>query len=152
MMKKKMMFAFVPVLAIALWGCPAADKAADSVKDTTSAVTSTVKDAGAGAAGAVKDAGTGAIGAVKDGAAGAAGAVKDGVAGLAGDALGKTVTTALGTNKELAGITVKVDDKMVSLQGTVPNNDLKKKAGEVAQTALTAAKSTLVLKNQLIVK
>jgi osmotically-inducible protein OsmY len=151
MMNKKMMFAFVPVVAIALWGCPAPTVDAPALPPVENVATA-VKD-GAGAMGsAVKDGAAAGAGAVKDGVAAGAGAIKDGANALAGDALAGAVNTALASNKDLAGIKVRVDEKAVYLTGTVANNDLKTKAGTAAQTALTTAKSSLKLMNQLIIK
>jgi osmotically-inducible protein OsmY len=152
MMNKKMMFAFVPVVAIALWGCPSGSTDTAITPPDPTKVVSAVKDTAAAGAGAVKDAGAAGAGAIKDGAAAGAGAMKDAATGLAGNALAGAVNTALAANKDLAGIKVRVDDKGVYLTGTVANNDLKTKAGTAAQTALTTAKSPLKLMNQLLIK
>jgi hypothetical protein len=150
-MNKKMMFAFVPVVAIALWGCPNSTPEAPALPPVENVATA-VKDGAGAMGGAVKDTAAAGAGAMKDGVAAGAGAMKDAATGLAGDALAGAVNTALIANKDLAGIKVRVDDKAVYLTGTVANNDLKTKAGTAAQGALTAAKSALLLKNQLIIK
>ena len=148
-MNKKLMLAFVPVLCIALWGCPAADNAGSAVKDGAGAMGTAVKDTAGAAGTAVKD-GAGAMGtAVKDGA----GAMGDAVAGTA---LNAAVKAAIVADKDLNNpknmINVDVTDKGVFLKGTVSNNDMKKKAGDIAQAKITEGKSMLKLMNQLIVK
>jgi osmotically-inducible protein OsmY len=157
-MNKKLMFALVPVMAIALWGCPSTPDA--PVTAPVENAVSAVKDTAAAGAGAVKDGAMGAAGAAKDGAMGAASAVKDVAAGAAdavgGAALNAAVKAAIVADKDLNNpkntINVDVTDKGVFLKGTVGNNDMKKKAGDVAQGKMTESKSALKLMNQLIVK
>jgi BON domain len=157
-MNKKMMFAFVPVVAIALWGCPANTPPVEApvVPPVVSGAIDAGKDKMAGAVDAGKDKiATGAsnvIDAGKDKMAGAVDAGKSAVVGAAGGAVSTAVNAALSANKDLAGIKVRVDDKGVFLTGTVASDDLKTKAGTAAQGALTAAKSPLKLMNQLIIK
>ena len=149
---------------LTLAGCPAKDAAQDAgnaVGNAAGGAMSATKDA----AGAAKDAAAGAAGAVKDGAMGAAGAAKDAAAGAAGaakDAAGAAVAgagaaldsakikTAILAEASLkdAKIDVDVKDKTVMLKGSVKNNDLKKKAGELA----TAAAPGATVKNMLLVK
>jgi hypothetical protein len=150
MMNKKMMFAFVPVVAIALWGCPSTPAVeAPAVPPVVENVASAVKDTTAAGASAVKD-GAGAMGtAVKDGASAVGGAVE-------GAALTTAVKAAIIADKSLNdpknAINVDVTDKGLFLKGTVSNNDLKKKAGDIAQSKITEGKSPLKLMNQLIIK
>ena len=124
--------AILTIGGLTLAGCPKAEEAG-----------SAVGNAAAGAGAAAKDA----AGAVKDGAVGAA----DAAAGAAGAAIDSAkIKTAILADEGLkdAKIDVKVNDKKVSLTGEVKNQDLKKKAGELAKTA--APEATVI--NQILVK
>ena len=119
---------------LTLAGCP---------KEAAQDAGNAVGNAAAGAGAATKDA----AGAVKDGAMDA----KDKMAAGVGSALdsGKIKTAILAdAGLKDAKVDVEVKDKTVMLKGSVKNNDLKKKAGELA----TAAAPGATVKNMLLVK
>ena len=129
-----------------LAGCPAKDAAQDAG--------TAAGNAGADGASAVKDGAMGAAGAAKDGADKMAGAAKD-TASSAMGAMGSGMDSAkikmaimADAGMKDAKIDVEVKDKTVMLKGSVKNNDLKKKAGELATTAAPGA----TVKNMLLVK
>jgi osmotically-inducible protein OsmY len=159
----KKVFALSAIFAVSgmmLAGCPktqeAAQDAANAGVDAAASAGKAAAGAAAGAANTVADAGK-AVGAAADNAGAAA-------MGAAQDA-GKAITGALDTAKIKAAIvadpglndpanTINVDvtDKNVFLKGNVKNNELKKKAGEIAQKSMDEAASKLELKNMLLVK
>lgn len=142
--------AILTIGGLTLAGCPKAEEAGSAVGNVAAGAATAAKDA----AGAAKDGAMGAAGAAKDAATGAAGAVKDGVAGAAagaGAAIDSAkIKTAILADAGLkdAKIDVEVKDTTVMLKGSVKNNDLKKKAGELAISAAPGA----ILKNMLLVK
>ena len=97
------------------------------------------QDAGSAAGNAAADAGA----ATKDAAAGA-------VAGAGAAIDSAKIKTAILADAGLkdAKVDVEVKDKTVMLKGSVKNNDLKKKAGELATSAAPGA----TIKNMLLVK
>ena len=129
-----------------LAGCPAKDAAQDAGN--------AVGNAAADGATAVKDGAAGAMGAAKDGA-GKMGDAAKGAAGSAMGAMGSGMDSAkikmailADASLKDAKIDVEVKDKTVMLKGSVKNNDLKKKAGELT----TAAAPGATVKNMLLVK
>ncbi|MGC4042499.1 MAG: BON domain-containing protein [Armatimonas sp.] len=152
--------ALLAIGATMLAGCPktqeAAQQAANAGADAASSAGKAAAGAAQGAANSAADAGK-AAGAAADNAGAAA---MNGMANAA-----KGVTGALDTakikgaivadaalNDPANEINVDVTDKAVFLKGHVKNNDLKKKAGEIATKQVKEAGSSLEVKNTLLVK
>jgi len=117
-----------------LTGCPKAQEAANAGADAAANAGRAADNAGANAMKGVKDA--------ANGTAAALDTAKIKTAIIADAAL----------NDPANEINVDVTDKFVFLKGHVKNNDLKKKAGEIATKSVKEAGSTLEVKNTLLIK
>lgn len=122
------------VTGLLLAGCPKAQEAANATAD-----------AAANAGRAADNAGAAAVEGVKDAAKGAAGALDTAKIKAA-------IIADAGLNDPANTINVDVTEKAVFLKGNVKNNDLKRKAGEIATKQVKDAGSTLEVKNMLLVK